>query len=282
MRLGERAYIELESQADDAKRRSQGDVTVPVSKARTRTPLVESATAVFDAITTEPPPVTMRALIEAEYRESYVEIWSQRPARKLVTTIEVLSSTNKRFGTIGWDQYVQKRQAHFMGRANLVELDLLRGGTRMPMDDDWPDSPYYALVSRKQAGQRCTVWPAHFARPLPVIPIPLAPPDADFPLALQPWSIRSTGGRVTRATSTIASRAAPDWHRPTPSGSTSGCVNARRKRNATTRDACQRSLLPALVLCAALGPAVCGARRGAIARQTICHGFPVEPCVKLH
>ncbi len=72
------------------------------------------------------------------------------------------------------------------GLAHFVELDLLRRGRRMPMAGRWPDSPYYLLVCRKQEAPRCTVWPAHFLRPLPPLSIPLAAPDPDVTLALQP------------------------------------------------------------------------------------------------
>jgi hypothetical protein len=40
-------------------------------------------------------------------------------------------------------------------------------------------------ISRKKA-PRCSVWPAFFAEPLPSIPIPLAPPDPDITLDMQP------------------------------------------------------------------------------------------------
>ena len=81
---------------------------------------------------------------------------------------------------------------------NFVEIDLLRRGRRMPMDDEWPDSPYCLLVGRKAEAPRCSVWRAYSTRPLPEIPIPLAPPEADLPLSLQPlidatyWRGRST------------------------------------------------------------------------------------------
>ncbi len=51
--------------------------------------------------------------------------------------------------------------------------------------DPWPDSPYTLLVARAKA-QRCRVWRAHYLRPLPTIPVPLAKPDDDIPLELQP------------------------------------------------------------------------------------------------
>jgi hypothetical protein len=128
----------------------------------------------------------MRALVEVEFRESFVEVYELRPKRRLVTTVEVLSPSNKRYKTPGWFRYSRKRQAHLEGLANLVEIDLLRGGRRMPMEDEWPASPYYVLVSRKPTAPQCTVWPAFCLRPLPEIPVPLSPPDTDVPLALQP------------------------------------------------------------------------------------------------
>jgi hypothetical protein len=116
----------------------------------------------------------------------FLEIRELHPERKEITCIEVLSPSNKRRGTPGWLQYTRKRQAYLEGAAHFVEIDLLLGGRRMPMQDDWPDSPYYLLVSRKHEAPRCSVWPAHYLHPLPPIPIPLAAPDADIALALGP------------------------------------------------------------------------------------------------
>src|SRR5438876_4900305 len=128
----------------------------------------------------------MRALVETEHREGFLEIREANPQRKLITCLEVLSPSNKRSGTPGWLQYTRKRQAYLEGAANVVEIDLLRGGRRMPMEDDWPDSPYYLLVARKTEAPRCTVWPAYSHLPLPEIPIPLAAPDPDLTIAFQP------------------------------------------------------------------------------------------------
>src|SRR5262249_21194204 len=73
-----------------------------------------------------------------------------------------------------------------LGRANFLELDLLRGGHKMPMLDSWPDSPYSLLLCRQSDAPYCRVWPAHFQRRLPPIPVPLADPDPDLTLDLQP------------------------------------------------------------------------------------------------
>lgn len=131
-------------------------------------------------------PLTLRAFIEDEYREAFVEIYEADPKQRLVTTIEVLSPANKRPGTKGWKLYQRKRRSALLGGVNLVEIDLLRGGQKPPMLDPWPDSPYTVLVARASREQYCKVWRASFQRPLPEIPVPLDEPDADIPLQLQP------------------------------------------------------------------------------------------------
>jgi Protein of unknown function (DUF4058) len=81
-------------------------------------------------------------LIEEEHREAFVEILESGPEQRLVTTVEVLSPSNKRPNTPGWELYQRKRQSVLLGDVSLVEIDLLRGGQRMPMLDSWPASPY--------------------------------------------------------------------------------------------------------------------------------------------
>ncbi len=129
---------------------------------------------------------TGERLIEERYRENFIEIYDTQAEQRLVTTLEVLSPANKRRGTEGWDLYLRKRQALLLGAANLVEIDLLRGGQRLPMVTPWPASPYYLLVCRKQRAPYCTVWPASFQEPLPEVLVPLDDPDPDVCLALQP------------------------------------------------------------------------------------------------
>lgn len=131
-------------------------------------------------------PVVMFSPLEVEQREKFIEIYDIRSERHLVTGIEVLSPSNKRYGTAGWDEYGRKRRAFPSGAANFVEIDLLRGGRRMPMREPWPESPYYVLVSRKDEAPRCHVWGGHSLHPLPRVPIPLEKQDADIEIALQP------------------------------------------------------------------------------------------------
>jgi len=136
--------------------------------------------------TTLEPPVVMLAPLEVEHRETFIEIYELRPQRQLVTGIEILSPSNKPPGTVGWDMYLRKRRAFLNGAANFIEIDLLRGGRRMPMQQEWPESPYYILVARKNQMPRCDVWPAHSHIALPEVPIPLASGDSDVKINLQP------------------------------------------------------------------------------------------------
>jgi hypothetical protein len=176
---GKRSYILLVESENKTERSFIPDVKV--TQARPRRP-AGAGTATAEA--TEP--LSLRAFIETEFVERFIDIYEKPPRRRLVTSIEVLSPSNKRRGTKGWRKYLRKRQALLLGKANLVEIDLVRGGTRMPMLDPLPDSPYYLLVAREEWAPTCRVWPAFFDRPLPPIPIPLSKPDHDIPLAIQP------------------------------------------------------------------------------------------------
>lgn len=188
VRAGERSYVVLSARNGEEEFLTQPDVGVSqlAGAGRSGEPATATTTAVLETAAGQPAPISMRALVGTEYCEGFLEIREVHPERKLVTCIEALSPSNKRAGTPGWFQYTRKRQAYLEGAANFVEIDLLRGGRRMPMADDWPDSPYYLLVCRKPEAPRCTVWHGHYLRPLPPIPIPLASPDPDITLALQP------------------------------------------------------------------------------------------------
>jgi hypothetical protein len=188
VRLGERRYVALvEAAEEEEKHAFLPDVAVATRSGSARAKRKPKGSAAASAAQSEPGAVVMRALVKAEYREPYLEIRQVDPERKLVTGIEVLSPSNKRPGTKGWRLYYRKRLAFLSGYANFVEIDLLRRGRRMPMASPWPDSPYYLLVCRKKQSSRCSVWPAFFTELLPEIPIPLAPPDADIRLNLQPF-----------------------------------------------------------------------------------------------
>jgi hypothetical protein len=183
-RTGVRSYIVLMETEGKDENRAKPDITI-TQPARPKKPRKRNgvvAVAEPDAADS----ILLRAFIAEEFKETFVEIYAQREERVLVTCIEVLSPSNKRPNTEGWEQYERKRQAMLLGRANFIEIDLLRGGHKMPMFDPWPDTPYTLLVCRRKKAPNCRVWLAHYRRPLPVIPVPLLAPDADLSLDLNP------------------------------------------------------------------------------------------------
>ena len=115
-------------------------------------------------------------------RQSYLEI-RDRQSRELVTVIELLSPSNKKRGP-DREQYLAKRLQVLGSLAHLVEIDLLRGGPRMPLKN-LPKCAYYVLVSRAEERPQAGIWPIQLRDVLPVIPIPLRTPDDRASLNLQ-------------------------------------------------------------------------------------------------
>jgi hypothetical protein len=182
---GVRSYVVLMESEGKAEHLARPDVAVTQppagKKPRKKKGGVATAAAAEDTES-----VLMQAFVAEKFEETFVEIYAEGEERILVTCIEVLSPSNKRRGTEGWREYERKRQALLLGRANFLEIDLLRGGHKMPMLTPWPDSPYTLLVCRQFTAPSCRVWRGHFQRRLPVIPVPLLDPEPDLTLDLQP------------------------------------------------------------------------------------------------
>jgi hypothetical protein len=106
-----------------------------------------------------------------------------RLERRLITSIEVLSPTDKRGE--GRDEYLAKRKRILLSQSHLIEVDLLRAGRRIPMTRELPSAPFYAYVGRFEIRPETDVWPISLDQPLPTIPVPLLPGDADVFLDLQ-------------------------------------------------------------------------------------------------
>ena len=77
-----------------------------------------------------------------------------------------------------------KRGALLLRHVNFVEIDLLRGGPRMP-NRNVPESDYSVLVSRYDRRPHSDYWAVRLREPLPAIPIPLQPADDAAVLDLQ-------------------------------------------------------------------------------------------------
>jgi hypothetical protein len=104
---------------------------------------------------------------------------------RVVTVLEVLSPSNKESGP-DREAYLMKRNEYLATGVNLIELDLLRGGQRMPWGDAAPPTTdYYVMISRAWEFPKAGIWAFTLREPLPPIPIPLAADAAEPTLDLQ-------------------------------------------------------------------------------------------------
>ena len=128
-------------------------------------------------------PTTHAVLPQGRRRtQKYVKIVA-RDNVTVVTVIEILSPANKSSGRA---TYLAKREEYFAARTNLVEIDLLRDGERMPMGR--PSSPggdYYVVVARSKDFPGVDVWQFTVRDPIPPIPVPLKERDGDVALRIQ-------------------------------------------------------------------------------------------------
>ena len=112
----------------------------------------------------------------------YLEIRDKR-SRELVTAIELLSPTNKKPGA-DREQYLAKRATLLASPVHFVEIDLLRGWERMPIEKATP-CDYCIMVSRVESRPDVNYWPLKLRDTLPKIPVPLRTPDPNVELDLQ-------------------------------------------------------------------------------------------------
>jgi hypothetical protein len=149
------------------------DVGVARSDLQKPTP---SETAVISA------PLRLATVIPAAIPHVTVEI-RDAARRQLVTAIEILSPTNKRGA--GAEEYLTKRRRILLSSAHLLEIDLLRDGQRVPMQQPLPAAPYFVLLSRADDRPMTEVWPIALDQPLPTVSVPLLAGDPDVLLNLQ-------------------------------------------------------------------------------------------------
>ena len=139
---------------------------------------VTSGMAVMTAV-----PVESLVQIELPLRLYTVEVHETGTLR-LVTAIEVLSPVNKRPSHEAYQDYLRKRRQLLRSETHLIEIDLLRGGERPPLECPVPPAPYYVTLSRAHQRPVVDVWPIQLWESLPVLPVPLLEPDPDVPLDL--------------------------------------------------------------------------------------------------
>ena len=124
-----------------------------------------------------------------EVVEPYIEIVDAKSGGRVVTVVEIVSPSNKAVGP-GRRKYLRKQRDLRRSTANLVEIDLIRGGKPVTLGRPAvvpPDgrTAYHVVVRR--AGRRTPLeyYPCPLRDRLPVVDLPLRPGDPDLAVDVQ-------------------------------------------------------------------------------------------------
>ncbi len=160
VKIDEHIYIH-EPPEDPRRLLGRADVGLAES-----TPAAAAEAAEFETVTT----VAVRLPAVDIERQSFIEI-RDRDNRKLITVVELLSPSNK-FAGPDREQYLAKRVQLLASAVHVVELDLLRGGPRLPVEG-LPPCDYCVLFSRSESRPDARLVPILLRNSLPILPIPL-------------------------------------------------------------------------------------------------------------
>jgi hypothetical protein len=144
----------------------------PVSDAEPEPSSHQDGRVVPDCVVTTPRRGSNRRP-SARIEEIFLVI-TERTERRVVTVVEVLSPTNKKTKPAR-ERYLKRRHELMDSDVNLIEIDLLRAGKRMPLSDGPPRSDYRILVYRSRPIRLAEVRPFTYKDSIPPISIPLVP-----------------------------------------------------------------------------------------------------------
>jgi hypothetical protein len=196
-RLPEPYYVDSQDRAEVelTQRPIEPDITVLRAEVPTPAPAesvgngsVATATTTGTITATKPLVVTVPSVL---LRETYLEIYARQETERLVTSIEILSRSNKTTGERMQTLYRRKQQEILKSQINLVEIDLLRTGqhsTAVPLSNLAALSGpfhYHVCVWQFDQHEDYNVYPFILADRLPTIAIPLLPGDPPVLLDLQ-------------------------------------------------------------------------------------------------
>jgi hypothetical protein len=179
-RLEERVYLMDEN--DPSLQLIIPDVHLRAGERSSRPESPQGTVSVLETVQ----PIDVTTFIEEEVHEARVEVIDS-DTRNVIAVIEVLSPTNKVQSSAGQKSYIAKRRDIMLSGSHLVEIDLLRGGTRIFVREALPRHDYLVHVSRRKSNglRHARVWPIPLIKRLPIIPIPLREGDEDALIDLQ-------------------------------------------------------------------------------------------------
>lgn len=127
-----------------------------------------------------------------ERREPFLEIYARKGSdKRLVTSIEILSLTNKTPGEHGRELYLRKQREILGSKVHLVEIDLLRGGehsTAVPYQRiraEIGPFDYHVCIHHFDNLEDYFIYPIQLQQRLPPIAVPLLPGDPAVTVDLQ-------------------------------------------------------------------------------------------------
>jgi Protein of unknown function (DUF4058) len=177
-------YIEVETRtyAEDPSNElliGIPDAVVLTQSSLARSPQPPQATAT--ALQTRPQQVQLPGGLEV--KERYLEV-RETETNAVVTVIELLSPKNKRPGK-GRSAYEAKRDRILESTAHLIEIDLLRIATPMPLSQDNLPWDYRILVSRSETRPNADLYGFTLRERIPDFPLPLKHPGECVTIDLQ-------------------------------------------------------------------------------------------------
>lgn len=142
------------------------------------------------AVATDVRPVVVHVPRE-EWTEWLIEVRTESGGERLVTTVEILSRSNKSAGTVSRAEYRKKQQEMVERRVNVVEVDLLRGGTHATLVPPTAvvratgGFDYHVCVYRPGRPEDFEVYPIRLPQRLPTVAVPLSSGTPDVSVSLQ-------------------------------------------------------------------------------------------------
>ena len=150
----------------------------------------DGGTALATKTTVEADPLIIEVERD-EVTEWFLEVRTGEGDNELITSIELLSISNKLGGSASRGAYLLKQREMIERGVNLVEIDLLRRGTHTTL------VPYHSLsvraryhyhvcIYRPAQPRRFETYPIQLSQPLPAINIPLKEIGEQVTISLQP------------------------------------------------------------------------------------------------
>ncbi len=170
--LRPRYYVEVETRTYTDT--NDGEVLVGIPDVTVVTSAANRGTAPSSElvnVAVQLPPQTVTLPMPIKIQERYLEV-REVGSNAVITVIELLSPKNKRKGK-GREVYQAKRQTILGSTSHLVEIDLLRGNSPLPIYGDVKLGDYSILISVASRRPQADLYAFTIKDALPTFPLPL-------------------------------------------------------------------------------------------------------------